>query len=177
MFLCSSRCSPSEVSWSRCSCRSWRTTEAAWWRQTGLSVKRGERAGEYRFLGHECRERQTNLMGTLWILSLIGDISTDFCRKTPEAGALATNVCNQTRRFQAKVDWRGKSTGCQIFYCKVAKSWRRTQMVRCARRGRLTHITSVRGRKQYLQVGVVDRERRAEETLDNGHHRLCHILL
>ena len=35
----------------------------------------------------------------------------------------------------------------------------------------------VRGEKQYLQVGVVDRERRAEETLDNGHHCLCHILL
>lgn len=35
----------------------------------------------------------------------------------------------------------------------------------------------VRGEKQYLQVGVVDRKRRAEETLDNGHHCLCHILL
>lgn len=35
----------------------------------------------------------------------------------------------------------------------------------------------VRGEKQYLQVGVVDRERWAEETLDNGHHCLCHILL
>lgn len=34
-----------------------------------------------------------------------------------------------------------------------------------------------RGEKQYLKVGMVDRERRAEETLDNGHHRLCHILL
>lgn len=34
-----------------------------------------------------------------------------------------------------------------------------------------------RGEKQYLKVGMVDRERRAEETLDNGHHCLCHILL
>lgn len=32
-------------------------------------------------------------------------------------------------------------------------------------------------RKKYLQVGMVDRERRAEETLDYGHHRLCHIFL
>lgn len=37
------------------------------------------------------------------------------------------------------------------------------------------HFT--RGEKQYLQVGVVDRERRAEETLDNGHHCLCYIFL
>lgn len=31
--------------------------------------------------------------------------------------------------------------------------------------------------EQYLQVGMVDRERRTEKTLDNGHHCLCHILL
>lgn len=35
----------------------------------------------------------------------------------------------------------------------------------------------VMGGRQYLQVGVVDRERGTEETLDNGHHCLCHILL
>lgn len=34
-----------------------------------------------------------------------------------------------------------------------------------------------RGDKQYLQVGMVDRERRAEKTLDNGHHGLCHVFL
>lgn len=32
-------------------------------------------------------------------------------------------------------------------------------------------------RKTYLQVGVVNRERRAEEALDNGHHCLCHVFL
>lgn len=32
-------------------------------------------------------------------------------------------------------------------------------------------------RRSYLQVGVVNRERRAEETLDNGHHCLCHVFL
>lgn len=30
---------------------------------------------------------------------------------------------------------------------------------------------------KYLEVGMVDGKRRAEETLDNGHHRLRHILL
>jgi len=40
------------------------------------------------------------------------------------------------------------------------------------------HFTCLTGgEKQYLQVGVVDRERWAEESLDNGHHCLCHILL
>lgn len=32
-------------------------------------------------------------------------------------------------------------------------------------------------RRTDLQVGVVDGERRAEETLDDGHHRLRHVFL
>lgn len=61
-----------------------------------------------------------------------------------------------------------------VKYLKVGKGFKYAMNEPCSAG---TFPLRARGGKQYLQVGVVDRERGTEETLDNGHHRLCHILL
>lgn len=99
-----------------------------------------------------------------------------------------------------KMDWfvcgesRGNRHRCESLGCKCEKRGRTfawTLHHRCnlpvalqlegSRQTMVKLLKSVTWWKninlKYLEVGVVDGERRAEETLDDGHHRLGHVLL